>query len=139
MTTRRPRLPVTFVVGLEPARPLGEHAPFSLPPVDVVEHDGGWKLVFDVPGADPAKLRVEVKGKRVTVRGERPATCGGRFLVVERAVGPFERTLELPEEPDPDGGQATFADGLLTLDLARRTGARREIVITRGTPEPANG
>jgi HSP20 family protein len=135
MTTRRARPPITFVLGLKPSHPLSENTPLPLAPVDVVEHDAGWSLVYDLAGADPARLQVEVKGRVVTIRGERSATevGRGRFLRVERAVGPFERAIELPEEPDPEGGEASFADGLLRLELKRRTPARREIVITRGS------
>ena len=39
---------------------------------------------------------------------------------MERAAGPFERLVELPDEPDPDGAAASYADGLLTLEIPRR-------------------
>lgn len=137
--SRRPRAPIAFMVGLRPSQHGGDGAALPVPAVDVVEHPHGWRLVFEVAGADPKRLSVEVKGRYVTVRGDRLPTEGetGRFLCVERAVGPFERTIELPEEPDPENGQASYADGLLRLDLGRRTAQRgREIHIRRGSARP---
>jgi HSP20 family protein len=134
--TRRPQLPITFVVGLRGAGPRSDEAPLALPPVDVVEHAGGWCVVLEAPGADPSRLEVEVKGRTLTLRGERmPTDCElGRFLRVERGVGPFERTIELPDEPDPERAEATYADGLLRIELTRRPApSGREIRIGRGS------
>ena len=136
MTGRPPRRPVTFVVGVRPTSGIDPAAPMSGPAVDVIEHERGWTIVVEVAGADAARLDVAVKGRVVTVRGERLPTdveCG-RFLRVERAVGPFERAIELPEEPDADHAEASYGDGLLRIELARATPPRkREIRIDRGT------
>ncbi len=107
--------------------------PPHLPPVDVVEDAGGWRLVFEIPGTDPGTVRVDVAGRIVAVRGERRPTdrAHGTFLCVERAAGPFERLVELPEEPDPDGAAATYADGLLTLEIPRRPASKRRMIPIR--------
>ncbi len=129
MTTKG-RTPVrwTFVTSGDPGSP-----PPHLPPVDVVEEPHGWRLVFEIPGTDPESVRVDVAGRIVAVRGERRPTerSHGTFLCVERAAGPFERLVELPDEPDPDGGTASYADGLLTLDLPRRPATRKRTIPIR--------
>jgi HSP20 family protein len=91
--------------------------------VDVVEDALGWRLVFEIPGADPEQISVDVQGRVLTLRGVRPATdrAGGAFLRVERAAGAFERVLELPQDPDPERTRATYADGLLVLEVPKRT------------------
>lgn len=107
--------------------------PPHLPPVDVVEDTHGWRLVFEIPGTDPATVRIDVAGRIVVVRGERSPTerAHGTFLCVERAAGHFERLVELPEEPDPDGAAASYADGLLTLEIPRRPATRRRTIPIR--------
>jgi HSP20 family molecular chaperone IbpA len=40
---------------------------------------------------------------------------------VERAAGAFERVLELPQDPDPERTRATYADGLLVLEVPKRS------------------
>ena len=77
----------------------------------------------------------------VVVRGERRPTerAHGTFLCVERSAGPFERAIELPDEPDPEGGSATYADGLLTLEIPRRPATRRRTIPIRPARGPEKG
>lgn len=110
----------------------------GVPPVDVVDEDLTFRLVLEIPGAVSESLTVEITGRLVTLRGERRATGGerGRFLRVERASGPFERRLELPEELDGDHARLSYADGLLTLEIPKCASRRgtRAIPIRRGPP-----
>lgn len=129
---KRRDLPVGFVVGggLEPPE-----RPAIAPPVDVVDHGPLWRLTFEIPGANPEEISVDIRGRVLTLRGVRRATEreGGVFLRIERAAGAFERVLELPEDPDPEGSRAAYADGLLTLDIPKRSGGRaRTIPIAKG-------
>jgi len=134
---RSPRFPVAFLLDGPAAMGGPESHPLA-PPVDVVENAAGWRLVFEIPGAVPEKTSIEVKERVVIVRGERRTTEGegGVFLRLERATGPFERALELPEDADAERSHAFYQDGLLVLDVPKRTSARgRNITIHRGPPE----
>ena len=133
MTRGRPPARWAFTSG---ASDTGAPPP-HLPPVDVVEDVHGWRLVFEIPGTDPETVRVDVAGRIVAVRGERRPTerTHGTFLCVERAAGPFERVVELPDELDPDGAAASYADGLLTLEIPRRPAIRHRTIPIR----PARG
>ena len=141
MSVKRPhRAPVRYALG----SPLGvpEVPVPHAPPVDVIEEPRGWRLVFEVPGAVADRTTVEILGRVVALRGERRPTEaeGGVFLRVERAPGPFERLVELPEEPDADGACAVYADGLLLLVVPRRPApARREIPIHRTAARKGHG
>jgi HSP20 family protein len=134
---RSPRFPVAFLLNGPAAMGGPESHPLA-PPVDVVENAAGWRLVFEIPGAVPEKTSIEVKERVVIVRGERRTTEGegGVFLRLERATGPFERALELPEDADAERSHAFYQDGLLVLDVPKRTSVRgRNITIRRGPPE----
>jgi HSP20 family protein len=134
---RRPSLPVAFLLDGDASIPGRAPHPLA-PPVDVVEDDSGWHLVFEIPGAVSEKTSIEVKERVVVVRGERRPTegKGGVFLRLERATGPFERALELPEDADADRASAVYQDGLLVLHVPKRASARgRQIPIRRGPPE----
>lgn len=126
MTRGRPPARWAFASGTADAGGPPPH----LPPVDVVEDARGWRLVFEIPGTDPDTVRVDVAGRVVVLRGERRPTerAHGTFLCVERAAGPFERVVELPDEPDPEGGSASYSEGLLTLEIPRRPAARRRTI-----------
>lgn len=128
---KKPEGPVDFFfrgTGLQPRRTA------IAPAVDVVEDPLGWRLVFEVPGADPDQISVDVQGRTLTLRGVRRPTdlSDGVFLRVERAAGAFERVLELPDDPDPEKTRATYADGLLVLEVPRKAGGRgRSIPIVK--------
>jgi HSP20 family protein len=125
--------PVDFFFGAEDSLP--PRRPVLVPPVDVVEDAHGWRLVFEVPGADPDQIAVDVQGRILTLRGVRRATdrMDGQFLRVERPAGAFERALELPDDPDPEKARASYADGLLVLEVPRKAGTRgRSIPIVKG-------
>ncbi len=100
----------------------GDPAPsLSGPPVDIVDDGQSWRMVFEIPGSVPERLELEVHGRIVHLSGERRATEGepGQFLRVERVSGPFERVLELPDDPDPEKTRAHYADGLLVVTIPR--------------------
>lgn len=131
----RYRAPRVFFLDPTPQADVETPAPLQVPPVDIVEEPGGWRLVFEMPGAVADRLRIDVKGRLVLVRAERRPTGGecGRYLRVERAAGPFERTLELPDEADAENAKATFVDGLLTLEIPRAAVQKaRQIPIQKG-------
>ncbi|MBL8112205.1 MAG: Hsp20/alpha crystallin family protein [Acidobacteria bacterium] len=136
--SRKPvRAPFVFLT--RSSGPGEDEPPSVLPPLDVVDDGKVFRLVYEIPGADASRLSVEVSGRVVTVRGERRITeaKGGRFLRVERIAGPFERSLELPEDPEPEGAEASYSDGLLTLLVPRRSPPKKHIPIrsTKSAPK----
>ncbi|MEO8584699.1 MAG: Hsp20/alpha crystallin family protein [Acidobacteriota bacterium] len=123
--------PVAFLFGEETSLPTDRR----VPPVDVVEDAAGWRLVFEIPGADPDLIAVNVQGRVLTLKGVRRATdrADGLFLRVERAAGAFERVLQLPGDPDPERTRATYTDGLLVLEVPKKAASRgRAIPVVKG-------
>jgi HSP20 family protein len=92
------------------------------PPVNIARRDG--QIVMDAlcPGVDRATLDVTVVGDAVTIRGERraePDVPEERYHRRERPLGAFTRTVRFGERLDPDQTRATYAQGLLRVELAR--------------------
>jgi HSP20 family protein len=107
--------------------PPGEWCPAA----DVYESKDGLVMVLEVPGLEPASLRVSVRNRSVVVTGERrPRHPAGTFLCLERPHGRFERAIKIDAPVDVAHARAVLGDGLLTVTLpARRERRGQEILI----------
>ena len=68
------------------------------PPVDVYETDASVEIAVDLPGIDPALVRVIAKGSTIIIAGEkapRRARMDSTFHLVERGYGRFARAIRL--------------------------------------------
>jgi len=80
----------------------------------------------ELPGFEPAEVRVEMLGERLTIEAEHrePAPTEGateeRAETVERAYSHVKREVTLPPGVDPERAEATFRNGVLEVHLPRR-------------------
>ncbi|HEX2907244.1 MAG TPA: Hsp20/alpha crystallin family protein [Phototrophicaceae bacterium] len=94
--------------------------PDARPAMDVLESEHGFTVRVEVPGIAPEKLDVQVDGDLLTIRGEMDQPADGeRYHYRERRAGSFKRTLRLADTLDTQAIQATYQNGLLTLDLPK--------------------
>lgn len=130
------------VVGLTHA---GGGHPLAL---DVLETEGLFEIHASVPGIDPAALDIMVLGESVRIAGsgvtaETPHVseeADYRWLLRERPVGRFDRTVSLPSPILPEAAAASVQDGVLivTLPKAPRVGSVRIPVLSLPVLESAD-
>src|ERR1700682_369841 len=112
--------------------PAGECAPA----VDVYETDDALEITVDLPGVDPAAVRVVGKGDGVLIAGEKAARRARRessFHLVERGYGRFARAVRLGRACDMSKARATLDRGELRVSIpkiADRRGATMTVPIT---------
>jgi HSP20 family protein len=97
------------------------------PEADVYESPDAVVVCLDVPGADPARISIEIRGGRLIIQGERRRTAverGARLLRVERHHGRFLKSLELHADVDADRAEVKEEDGTLIIRLPKRGVAR---------------
>jgi HSP20 family protein len=106
-------------------RDLGQLLPFSFnpfvsrdrTPLNIYAGDNGVKVVVSVPGWEAEWFDLSVKGNKLHLRGET------KFEAVENAEEPIQETLNrvvtLPYRVADDKVQATYRNGLLTIDMVR--------------------
>jgi len=90
------------------------------PPTDLYEVEGGLVLLMDVPGVEAENLRIQVEGRRLTVRGvrgEKQARCKRTYRILEIHHGPFERAIDLPCAIDASRVRGRLSEGTLELVL----------------------
>jgi HSP20 family protein len=95
---------------------VGTHFPV----VDIYEKDE--KLVFEaeLPGLEKENINVDVKGRTLSLSGEREnkneVKEEGRYRK-ERRFGKFERSFKLPFEVTEEQIDATYRNGVLVLTV----------------------
>lgn len=99
----------------------------GFPRYEVSRDDAGYRVRVEVPGLSREEIDVTVAARTLTVSGDRKSVEppeGARMLRDERPTGPFERTIELPEEIDTQGVVAKLESGVLEVTLPSRSKAR---------------
>jgi HSP20 family protein len=107
------------------------------PAVNVWQDDDSIHVETELPGMTEDDIEVTIRGKDLTIGGERiePAPPAGTTVHRrERFTGVFGRVVHLPVEVDHDAIDATFRNGVLTVTLAKADAARLRHVPIR-TPE----
>lgn len=124
MMTYRPLSALLEGVMDYPSRP--EHGYGTVwPSVDIVENDSHFELVADLPGVAKEDIAVEVDKGVLTVRGKRNRVESkeSAWAHRERLSGEFERSFRLSENVTPEGIEASYTNGVLTVTIKKAESA----------------
>ncbi|GHV52168.1 hypothetical protein AGMMS49579_09000 [Spirochaetia bacterium] len=112
-----------------------------LPAVDVREKEDAYLLEADLPGYDEKGIQVHVDGGTLTIESgqadqrdvspekDRDAEkAKDAFLIRERRSAPFSRSFKLPENADPEVVTASFKNGILSLEIKKRSEAQKRVI-----------
>lgn len=93
-----------------------------VPAVDVHESPEAYEVHVSMPGIKPEDVHVTVHGNSLTVTGESRAEekkTEGNWIVKERRLGKFSRTMTLPCALDADKAVARTENGVVKLKLPK--------------------
>ena len=99
--------------------------------VDVTEEEKGYLIRAEIPGAKKDDIRVQIDGNAVSIRADvkkEQESKTGRMLLKETYSGSSARAFTLAHEIDDKGAVAKFQDGVLTLNLPKRSGAGSKLL-----------
>jgi HSP20 family protein len=125
-----------FILSLDPFQSVRRVQAY--PPLNV--HDAGdrYLLSMGLPGMTPADIELTITGETLTIRGERKRPEGIKddsYRRQERPMGRWVRTITLPERVESTQVGASFADGILTVNLPKAESAEpRRITVTATGP-----
>lgn len=77
---------------------------------------------MEIPGMNQADLATDLHENVLRIRGERHSGAAqqrGRYHLMERAYGRFERRIPLPHSVDPERAEMSYRDGVLTVILPK--------------------
>jgi HSP20 family protein len=93
------------------------------PAVDIFEAQNELVAKVDLPGVDEKDIDLRLENNTLTIRGERKfekSVNEDNYLRVERAYGSFTRTFSLPNTINPEGINANYNNGVLTVHMPKR-------------------
>ncbi len=109
----------------------GEAAARS-PALDVAESDRAYTVKLEMPGVKKEDVKVTVEGRRVNVSAQSESNeetkgetkdGGDRIVYRERSQTSYARSFALPTEVDQAGAVAKLEQGVLSLELPKRSAA----------------
>lgn len=106
-------------------------------PLDVMEEGDNIVIHASLPGVKREDIQVAIYDDILTIRGH---TNGererkeGKYLLRERSMGTFHRSLQLPDTVDADKATASHKDDVLTTSFPKVEAKKaRELKIGIGT------
>ncbi|MDR1867599.1 MAG: Hsp20/alpha crystallin family protein [Treponema sp.] len=106
---------------------LSNHSPI----VDVRETGASYIIEAELPGYDEKNIEVQVNGGALTIESKKETTeekKDGNYLLQERKSQSFSRSFKLPENADPEQINATFKNGILTLEIKKRAETQKRVI-----------
>jgi len=113
---------------------------FWAPAVDVSENQDSFVVHAELPGIKQEDIDIELENNVLTLKGQRNFERKDEkenYHFVERSYGSFFRSFTLPRNVDPNGIQASFADGVLSISIPKAEEAKPRKVQIAGGSEPA--
>jgi HSP20 family protein len=98
-----------------------------VPAVDVYEDEHKVTLKLEIPGVNQEDLDIRLENNTLSVRGERKFEKEEKeenFHRIERRYGSFARSFSLPNTIDTENVHASYENGVLKLELAKRAEAK---------------
>ena len=119
------------------ARPATEGAAATpaarTPALDVLETDGAYTVLLDMPGLTREAIQVKIEERRVTVSAQAAEPSekkdGERVVWRERHALSYARSFQLSSDIDQAQSSAKYEHGVLTLVLAKRRPATSQLTI----------
>ena len=102
----------------------------NLPAVNVVEHQDGFRIEVAAPGLKKEDFKLNLNHNNLTISAYRETQKedkehnGEKYTRREFSYASFQRTFTLPTSVDADNIQASYADGVLTIDVPKREEAK---------------
>ncbi len=118
-----------------PTIPFETETPALKMRIDVCEKGSAYEVKADIPGVRKEDINVRIDGNVVQidaeVRREKEAKGNGdKVLRSERYYGNVSRTFSLADDVDDSKAEAKYADGVLTLQLPKKTtAAARKVIV----------
>lgn len=95
------------------------------PKVDIAESKEQYHITIEIPGIDEKDISLHLDSDGIlTIKGEKTLENkkeDKEWHSIERSYGSFQRVLALPEDSDQSLIDANFKNGVLSIDVGRKS------------------
>jgi HSP20 family protein len=106
-------------------------------PLDVVEEGDNIVIQASLPGVNREDIQVAIDDDTITIKAHTSEECECKeckYLLRERSMGAFHRSLRLPDTVDAEKATAIHKDGILTISFPKVEAKKaRELKIDIGS------
>lgn len=95
---------------------------FFAPRLDIAETDTSYEVTVELPGMKSEDFNIEFKDGQLWISGERHQESeekGKTYHRMERRHGQFRRVIALGTDVDVDKVEASYRDGILSLNVPK--------------------
>ncbi len=97
------------------------------PALNVAEGEHAFTITAELPGVAKEDVSITIENGVLTLAGEKKREEEHKdksWHRIERVYGSFQRSMTLPKGVDGDKAEATFKDGVLTIELPKTEQAK---------------
>lgn len=102
----------------------------NVPAVNVVEHQDGFRIEVAAPGLKKEDFKLNLNHNNLSIsayqetKKEEQDQTNEKYTRREFSYSSFQRTFTLPTSVDADHIQASYADGVLKIEIPKREEAK---------------
>ena len=105
--------------------PSYEHAAHTLPKVNVIEDDNGYKIELAVPGFEKKDFNIEIDDDVLSISLDKEIdTKTTTYNKREFNFGSFKRAFNLPESANSGKISAEYRSGILMIEIPKKEEAK---------------
>jgi HSP20 family protein len=99
---------------------MAERFILAAPPIEawIDRNAKKYHLTFALPGIDVQDLQLELQGQDLTITGSQQSGDGTQqpeYLANEFSIGPFRRTVRIPDNVDLERLKARHSNGMVEI------------------------
>lgn len=103
---------------------LGAESDTRFPLCDMIDKGDKYEISLEVPGIPKEKINIKASSDHVDISGEQEKKTedkGKNYLYKERSYSSLSRRISIPEEIDPSKINAKMENGVLQIELPKKT------------------
>jgi len=96
----------------------------KISPLDLVDIGDKYKVIAEIPGVPKKDLDVNITSKKISICGETKTETNEEdidYVRHERRYSTICRNMSFPEEVDPNKAEATLKDGILEIQVYKKS------------------